>query len=65
MSRPLVTVFDLLGASEAHATLPAVMTAPIRHDVVHYVHNLMSKNSRQAYAVAEIAGHQVIFNSYK
>jgi len=34
------------------------MTAPIRHDVVHYVHSLMSKNARQPYAVANIAGHQ-------
>ena len=60
MSRPLVTVFNP-SANEAvgQTTLPAVMTAPIRHDVVHYVHSLMSKNARQPYAVANIAGHQV------
>jgi large subunit ribosomal protein L4e len=34
------------------------MTAPIRPDIVNYVHNLMSKNSRQAYAVSKKAGMQ-------
>ena len=38
----------------------AVFTAPIRSDVVHYVHTLMAKNARQAYAVSLKAGHQVI-----
>ena len=28
-------------------------------DVVHYVHTLMAKNARQAYAVSLKAGHQV------
>jgi len=60
MSRPVVSVWDPEHADSAVATvtLPAVFTAPIRSDVVHYVHTLMAKNSRQAYAVAEIAGHQ-------
>jgi len=60
MSRPVVSVFDPENAESvvATVTLPAVFTAPIRSDVVHYVHTLMAKNSRQAYAVAEIAGHQ-------
>lgn len=59
MSRPVVTVFDpesKSGASAGTVTLPAVFTAPIRHDVVHYVHTLMAKNARQAYAVKENAG---------
>jgi len=59
MSRPLVSVYDSSSAaSVSQALLPAVMTAPIRPDVVHYVHSLMSKNRRQAYAVAKEAGHQ-------
>jgi len=59
MSRPVVSVWDPEAATAvATVTLPAVFTAPIRSDVVHYVHTLMSKNSRQAYAVQEIAGHQ-------
>jgi len=39
--------------------LPAVFTAPIRSDVVHYVHTLMAKNKRQAYAVSQYAGMAV------
>lgn len=60
MSRPLVSVFDASNAGNvvAQANLPAVMTAPIRPDIVNYVHNLMSKNSRQAYAVSRLAGMQ-------
>ena len=61
MSRPLVSVYDaeIADAVVGTVTLPAVFTAPIRSDVVHYVHTLMAKNSRQAYAVSEKAGHQV------
>ncbi len=65
MSRPVVSVFDPENADSVVSTvsLPAVFTAPIRSDIVHYVHTLMAKNKRQAYAVAEIAGHQVSFIS--
>ena len=61
MSRPLVSVFDTESTDSVvgQVTLPAVFTAPIRSDVVHYVHTLMAKNARQAYAVSEEAGHQV------
>jgi len=60
MSRPLVSVYDpeVADAVVGSVTLPAVFTAPIRSDVVHYVHTLMAKNARQAYAVSEGAGHQ-------
>lgn len=58
MSRPLVSVYDTSSDSvTAQVTLPAVFTAPIRSDVVHYVHTLMAKNARQAYAVNVEAGH--------
>ena len=65
MSRPLVSVYDYenkdnKGYSIAvqNVQLPAVFTAPIRSDVVHYVHSLMAKNARQAYAVSQKAGMQ-------
>jgi len=35
-----------------------VFRAPIRQDVVHFVHTNIAKNKRQAYAVAVEAGHQ-------
>jgi len=35
------------------------MTAPIRSDLIHFVHYNMAKNSRQAYAVSIKAGKQV------
>ena len=39
-------------------TLPGVFLAPIRNDIVSFVHTNMRKNKRQPYAVAEEAGHQ-------
>lgn len=55
-----MSVFDVASADKAvsQATLPAVFTAPIRSDVVHYVHTLMAKNKRQPYAVNKLSGHQ-------
>jgi large subunit ribosomal protein L4e len=44
--------------------LPAVFKAPIRPDVVNLVHTHMAKNSRQAYAVSEKAGHQTSAESW-
>jgi len=38
--------------------LPAVFLAPIRPDIVNFVHTNMRKNKRQPYAVSEAAGHQ-------
>lgn len=61
MSRPLVSVYDPEVADSVleTVTLPAVFTAPIRSDVVHYVHTLIAKNARQAYAVSAKAGMEV------
>eukprot|EP01038_Epipyxis_sp_PR26KG_P014663 gene14663-19699_t len=66
MSRPVVSVFDPENADVVvdTVTLPAVFTAPIRSDVVHYVHTLMAKNARQAYAVSLKAGHQTPAESW-
>jgi len=62
-SRPVVTVFSSTNGDKAStATLPAVFRAPIRTDVVTFVHDQMHKNRRQAYAVYDhfgiSAGHQ-------
>jgi len=44
--------------------LPAVFSAPIRHDVIHDVHTLMAKNCRQPYAVNSDAGMQTPAQSW-
>ncbi|KAG5582588.1 hypothetical protein H5410_053215 [Solanum commersonii] len=44
--------------------LPAVMKAPIRPDVVTYVHANISKNARQPYAVSRKAGHRTSAESW-
>lgn len=38
--------------------MPAVFTAPIRDDIVHFVHTNMNKNRRQAHGVFHKAGMQ-------
>jgi large subunit ribosomal protein L4e len=40
----------------ATTALPAVFTAPIRNDIVQFVHTNMAKNSRQAYGVNRLSG---------
>merc|ERR1719267_384240 len=58
-SRPQVTIFSAEdGSAKGSTTMPAVFTAPIRTDVVHFVHTNMSKNRRQPYAVKDSAGHE-------
>jgi large subunit ribosomal protein L4e len=59
-----VTVYDVKGASTGSAAVPAVLTAPIRRDVVHYVHSNIAKNRRQAYAVSKEAGEQTSAESW-
>jgi len=49
MSRPQVTVFTVEGTAGSQTALPAVFTAPIRPDVVNFVHTNVRKNKRQAY----------------
>jgi len=57
-SRPVVSIYGLDGSSVGETTLPAVLTAPVRPDLVQFVHTQMNKNKRQAYAVSAGAGHQ-------
>jgi large subunit ribosomal protein L4e len=56
----LVTVQSIGGSEEApsQSSLPDVFLAPIRPDIVQFVHTNMRKNARQAYAVNTEAGHQ-------
>jgi len=53
-ARPQVTV----QGSNTQLAMPAVLLAPIRPDIVQFVHTNMNKNHRQAYAVNEMSGMQ-------
>jgi len=56
-ARPTVSVFSADGeGSSGSMPMPDVFLAPIRPDVVHFVHTNMSKNKRQAYSVNKYAG---------
>jgi large subunit ribosomal protein L4e len=59
-SRPVVSVYSKDGSAEIvdSVPMPAVFTAPIRNDIVQFVHTSMSKNRRQAHGVFFKAGHQ-------
>lgn len=58
-NRPVVSVLSIETAAVlSQVALPAVFTAPIRPDVVNFVHTNMAKNNRQAYGVSRRAGHQ-------
>lgn len=64
-ARPTVTVYSAVsGEASGSVPLPAVLTAPIRRDVVHFVHSNISKNHRQAYAVSKHAGEQTSAESW-
>merc|ERR1712025_230256 len=64
-ARPLVSVYDEKGtASGSSITLPAVFKAPIRPDVVNFVHTNIAKNNRAPYAVASNAGEQTSAESW-
>lgn len=59
-SRPVVSVYSKDGSAEIvdNVAMPAVFTAPIRNDIVQFVHTNMAKNRRQAHGVFFKAGHQ-------
>jgi len=65
-ARPLVGVqtADASKKVDTYVTLPAVLAAPIRPDLVHDVHTRMAKNKRQPYAVSKYAGHQTSAESW-
>jgi len=62
--RPLVGVYSDNKAATQQVTLPAVLTAPIRLDIVQDVHTRMAKNKRQPYSVSKFAGHQTSAESW-
>jgi len=58
-ARPLVNVYNEKSEeTSSKVLLPSVFRAPIRPDVVSFVHDQMSKNRRHAFAVSEKAGMQ-------
>ena len=62
-SRPVVNIHGN-GDGSSSLPLPAVLTAPIRLDVVAAVHKSIAKNKRQPYAVDPKAGHQTSAESW-
>lgn len=59
-ARPLITVYsDKNEASGTTIALPAVFKAPVRPDIVNFVHDNMAKNHRQPYCVSKDAGKVV------
>lgn len=64
-SRPLVTVYNEKNEpTNAQIKLPSVFRAPIRPDIVSFIHEQIRKNKRQPYAVSEFAGHQTSAESW-
>merc|ERR1711997_1360534 len=64
-ARPQITVYSEKNeATDAPVCLPAVFKAPIRPDVVSFIHHEVAKNHRQAYAVNRDAGHQTSAESW-
>merc|ERR1711908_41473 len=63
-ARPVVTVQSTSDEAGKQVQLPAVFLAPIRPDIVQFVHTSMNKNRRQAYAVNKDAGHQTSAESW-
>merc|ERR1712096_396027 len=63
-ARTVVTVQSSGEASSKQVELPAVFLAPIRPDIVNFVHTSMNKNKRQAYAVNKDAGMQTAAESW-
>merc|ERR1711896_39185 len=63
-ARPTVTVQSTTDDADSSTQLPAVFLAPIRPDIVQFVHTSMNKNKRQAYAVNKDAGHQTSAQSW-
>merc|ERR1739844_359957 len=64
-ARPLITVYsEKSEATDDHVTLPAVFKAPIRPDIVSFIHHEVAKNRRQPYCVNRDAGHQTSAESW-
>lgn len=55
-SRPTVTVWKADGTAGDSAAMPAVLSVPIRNDLIHFVHSNLAKNRRQGHGVFHKAG---------
>jgi large subunit ribosomal protein L4e len=60
----LISVFGSDGKAVAQTAIPSALLAPIRLDVVKYVHTNINKNHRQPYAVKWNAGEQTSAESW-
>jgi len=66
-ARPRVSVYSTAdGKSHGGVELPEVLARPgiLRHDIVQFVHDNISKNRRQPYAVSRKTGHHVAAESW-
>ncbi|KAG0463453.1 hypothetical protein HPP92_019522 [Vanilla planifolia] len=67
-ARPLVSVQHIEGdmVTDVSSTvpLPDVLRAAIRPDICRFVHDNLSRNKRQPYAVSKRAGHQTSAESW-
>jgi len=63
-ARPQISVYDESGNQSAQVKTPAVFRAPIRADLVNFVHTNLRKNARQATGVKKIAGEQTSAESW-
>merc|ERR1712045_646076 len=62
---PLITVYsEKSEASGDTVCLPAVFKAPVRPDIVSFIHHEVAKNRRQPYGVNADAGHQTSAESW-
>lgn len=59
-----IKVFGIDGKEAKAVDVPAVFNAPIRPDLIHFIHTNMAKNTRQAYAVSELSGLQTPAESW-
>lgn len=64
ITRPLISVYNEKNEKTASVKLPYVFRSPIRPDIVSFIHHEIAKNSRQAYAVSDKAGHQTSAESW-
>lgn len=63
--RPIVSVYNEKNQKTGKSIpMPAVFSAPIRTDIVQFVHTNIRKNKRQPYAVSRLAGHQTSAESW-
>ncbi|PFH33913.1 ribosomal protein RPL4 [Besnoitia besnoiti] len=64
-ARPLVSVYKTEdGTCSGTSLLPSVFLAPLRPDLVRFVHTNMAKNQRQPYGVSPNAGYQTSAESW-